>query len=44
MGKKIRDAEIAKNPYIVVVGEKEEIQNRVTVIKHVGEDIGMVTI
>ena len=44
VGKKIRDAEIAKIPYIIVVGEKEEKQKSVTVRKHGGEDLGMITI
>jgi len=44
VGKKIRDAEIAKIPYIVIVGEKEETQSSVTVRKHGGEDLGMIAI
>ena len=39
-GRKIRDAEIKKIPYILVVGEKEESQGTVSVRKHGGEDLG----
>ncbi len=44
VGKKIRDAEIAKTPFMVIVGENEEKMNKVTVRKHGGEDLGMITI
>ncbi len=39
-GKKIRDAEIAKVPYMLIVGEKEATSNEVSVRKHGGEDLG----
>ena len=44
VGKKIRDAEIAKTPFMVIVGENEEKMNKVTVRRHGGEDLGMITI
>ncbi len=40
IGKKIRDAETQKIPYIVVVGEKEESNNTVAVRKRKEGDIG----
>ena len=43
-GRKIRDAEMKKIPYILVVGEKEESQGTVAVRKHGGEDLGTLTI
>ena len=33
-GKKIRDAEVKKVPYMLIVGEKEEIENTVSIRKH----------
>lgn len=39
-GKKIRDAEVSKVPYMLIVGEKEANQNHVSVRKHGGEDLG----
>ncbi|MBC7426644.1 MAG: threonine--tRNA ligase [Bacteroidia bacterium] len=39
-GKKIRDAEIRKTPYMLIVGEKEEAEGTVSVRKHGGEDLG----
>ena len=39
-GKKIRDAEIAKIPFMLVVGEKEEASNMVSVRKHTEGDLG----
>jgi len=44
VGKKIRDAEIAKIPFMVIVGEKEEKMKCVSVRRHGGEDLGMITI
>ncbi len=44
VGKKIRDAEIAKTPFMVIVGENEEKMNKVTVRRHGGEDLGMITV
>jgi len=39
-GKKIRDAEIKKIPYMLIVGEKEEQSNTVAVRKHGQGDLG----
>lgn len=40
IGKKIREAEMQKYPYMLIVGEKEEQQQTVSVRKHGGEDLG----
>jgi len=40
IGKKIRDAEIKKIPYMLIVGEKEQAENKVSVRKHGSGDIG----
>jgi threonyl-tRNA synthetase len=39
-GKKIRDAEMSKIPYMLIVGEKEAEQNAVSVRMHGGTDLG----
>jgi threonyl-tRNA synthetase len=39
-GRKIRDAEMSKTPYMLIVGEKEEKEGTVSVRKHGGEDLG----
>jgi len=39
-GKKIRDAELMKVPYMLVVGEKEESEGTVSVRKHGTGDLG----
>ena len=44
MGKKIRDAEMKKIPYMIVVGENEEKENKITVRQHGGEDLGMISV
>jgi threonyl-tRNA synthetase len=43
-GRKIRDAEVSKIPYIIIVGEKEEKQEQIAVRKHGGEDLGSMSI
>ena len=43
-GRKIRDAEVSKTPYMVIVGEKEENDGTVSVRKHGEGDIGTFTI
>lgn len=43
-GRKIRDAEVAKIPFMVIVGEKEEETGTVSVRKHGEGDIGTFTI
>ena len=40
-GRKIRDAEVSKIPYMLIVGEKEENEGTVSVRKHGGEDLGV---
>jgi len=40
IGKKIRDAEIRKVPYMLIVGEKEAAENSVSVRKHGHGDLG----
>ncbi|MCK8522146.1 threonine--tRNA ligase [Aquimarina sp. D1M17] len=44
IGKKIREAEINKFPYIIIVGEQEEKDQTISVRKHGGEDLGAITI
>ncbi|MCX6248967.1 MAG: threonine--tRNA ligase [Bacteroidetes bacterium] len=39
-GKKIRDAELAKIPFMLVVGEREELEGTVSVRKHGQGDLG----
>ena len=39
-GKKIRDAEVAKIPYMIIVGEKEQESQTVSVRMHGGTDLG----
>tara|TARA_B100000214_G_scaffold138374_1_gene98726 strand:- start:1310 stop:3241 length:1932 start_codon:yes stop_codon:yes gene_type:complete len=39
-GRKIRDAEVSKSPYIIIVGEREENENNVSVRKHGGKNLG----
>ncbi len=43
-GRKIRDAEMKKIPFMLIVGEKEENDLTVSVRKHGGEDIGTLSI
>jgi threonyl-tRNA synthetase len=43
-GKKIRDAEVSKIPFMVIVGEKEENEGTVSVRKHGEGDLGTFTI
>jgi threonyl-tRNA synthetase len=44
VGKKIREAEMQKYPYMIVVGEQEEKDNTITVRQHGGEDLGTLTV
>ena len=41
VGRKIRDAELAKVPYMLVVGDKEEEQGGVSLRRHREGDIGL---
>ena len=40
--RKIRDAEVSKIPFIIVVGEREEAEIKITVRMHGGENIGSI--
>lgn len=44
IGKKIRDAEIKKIPFMLIVGEKEQEEGKVSVRKHGEGDLGSMTI
>lgn len=44
IGHKIRNATIKKVPYLVIIGDKELIENRLAVRKRSGENIGQFTI
>ncbi len=44
IGKKIRDTEVKKIPYMLIVGEKEVESNTVSVRKHGEGDIGSMSI
>jgi threonyl-tRNA synthetase len=43
-GKKIRDAELKRLPLMLILGEKEQADNTVTVRKQGGEDLGSMTV
>ncbi|EKF54140.1 threonyl-tRNA ligase [Galbibacter marinus] len=44
IGKKIRDAEVNKIPYMIIVGEQEEKDNTISVRKHGEGDLGNISI
>ena len=44
VGKKIREAEILKYPYMIIVGEQEEKNQTINVRQHGGNDLGALTI
>jgi threonyl-tRNA synthetase len=44
MGKKIRDAEMQKVPYMIIVGEQEELDETISVRKHGGDDLGTISV
>ncbi|MGO2294658.1 MAG: threonine--tRNA ligase [Psychroflexus halocasei] len=44
MGKKIREAEMNKIPYMLIIGEKEAENNQISVRKHGGEDLGAMSV
>ena len=44
IGKKIREAEMKKVPYMIIVGENEEKEGTISVRKHGGEDLGSIKI
>jgi threonyl-tRNA synthetase len=43
-GRKIRDAEMSKSPFMLIVGEKEKENQTVSVRRHGGEDLGSMNI
>ncbi len=44
VGKKIREAEMNKIPFMLIVGENDEAANTISVRRHGGEDLGAITI
>ena len=44
VGKKIREAEIQKIPFMVIVGEREVEEGTISIRRHGGEDLGSVSI
>lgn len=44
IGKKIREAELKKIPFMLIVGESEQTGQTIAVRKHGGEDLGSITI
>ena len=44
IGKKIREAEMKKFPFMIIIGENEENENKISVRKHGGDDLGMIDI
>jgi len=44
VGKKIREAEMQKTPFMLIVGENEEMENTASVRRHGGEDLGSITL
>ncbi len=44
VGKKIREAEMNKLPFMIIVGENEERESKISVRRHGGEDLGMISV
>ena len=44
VGKKIREAEMKKFPFMIIIGENEEKENKISVRQHGGEDLGMISV
>ncbi|WP_452224347.1 threonine--tRNA ligase [Lacinutrix chionoecetis] len=44
IGKKIREAEMNKTPYMIIIGEHEENENKISVRQHGGEDLGTISV
>ena len=44
IGKKIRDAEVQKIPFMIVVGEKEQAEGTISVRRHTQGDLGTMTV
>ena len=43
-GRKIRDAEVRKIPFMLIVGEREAVEGKVSVRRHGGEDLGSMSL
>lgn len=44
VGKKIREAEMNKIPYMIIIGENEEAEQKITVRQHGGNDLGLIDV
>ena len=44
IGRKIRDAEVKKIPFMVIVGEKEQAENMISIRKHGQGDVGAMSL
>ncbi|RAJ12913.1 threonine--tRNA ligase [Olleya aquimaris] len=44
IGKKIREAEMNKTPYMIIIGEQEESEGMISVRQHGGEDLGTISV
>jgi len=44
IGKKIREAEMKKMPYMIIIGENEEHEDKISVRQHGGEDLGTISV
>ncbi len=44
IGKKIREAEMSKIPFMLIVGEQEVADGTISVRKHGGEEIGAISL
>ncbi|TDT50460.1 threonyl-tRNA synthetase [Maribacter spongiicola] len=44
IGKKIREAEMSKVPFMLIVGENDEVANTISVRRHGGEDLGAIDV
>ncbi|NNG09905.1 MAG: threonine--tRNA ligase, partial [Arenibacter sp.] len=44
VGKKIREAEMNKIPFMLIVGENEEKEETISVRRHGGEDLGTISV
>ncbi|ALM06646.1 threonyl-tRNA synthetase [Sediminicola sp. YIK13] len=44
VGKKIREAEMNKIPFMLIVGDNEEQENTISVRRHGGDDLGSITL
>ena len=44
VGKKIREAEMNKIPFMLIVGENEEKEETISIRRHGGEDLGAISV